>query len=91
MSVPRSSPARAPHRRSLRRDPPLYVLIDSDQLSAFDATTGNALYQQARLPQPYNFKVSPIGAEGKLYLATDDEDVVVVKMAILWRCWRRIR
>ena len=33
-----------------------------------------------RLPQPYNFKASPVGADGKLYLASEDEDVVVVRM-----------
>ncbi len=38
------------------------------------------IYQQARLPKPYNFKASPVGANGKLYLATEDEDVVVVQM-----------
>jgi outer membrane protein assembly factor BamB len=58
----------------------LYVLADSGQLSCFDATTGEPLYQQARLPKPYSFKASPVGANGKLYLASEDEDVVVVKM-----------
>jgi outer membrane protein assembly factor BamB len=58
----------------------LYVLADSGQLSCFNATTGEPLYQQARLPKPYSFKASPVGANGKLYLASEDEDVVVVKM-----------
>lgn len=31
-------------------------------------------------PKPYNFKASPVGANGKLYLATEEGDVVVVKM-----------
>ncbi len=58
----------------------LYVLTDSGQLSCLNATTGAPLYQQARLPKPYNFKASPVGASGKLYLASEDEDVVVVAM-----------
>jgi outer membrane protein assembly factor BamB len=58
----------------------LYVLTDSGQLSCFDAATGRPHYQQARLPQPYNFKASPVGANGKLYLASEEGDVVVVKM-----------
>jgi outer membrane protein assembly factor BamB len=58
----------------------LYVVSDSGLLSAFDAATGKPLYQQTRLPKPYSFKASPVGADGKLYLATEDEDVVVVKM-----------
>lgn len=58
----------------------LYVLTDSGMLSAFDAKTGKPHYQQMRLPKPYNFKSSPVGANGKLYLASENEDVVVVKM-----------
>jgi len=58
----------------------LYVLTDSGQLSNFNATTGKPLYLQTRLPQPYNFKASPVGANGKLYLATEDGDVVIVRM-----------
>jgi outer membrane protein assembly factor BamB len=49
-------------------------------LSAFNATTGEPYYAQTRLPKGYNLKASPIGANGKLYLATEDGDVVVVKM-----------
>jgi outer membrane protein assembly factor BamB len=49
-------------------------------LSAFNATTGETYYAQTRLPKGYNLKASPIGANGKLYLATEDGDVVVVKM-----------
>jgi outer membrane protein assembly factor BamB len=64
----------------LLHDGRLYVLTDSGQLSCFDAATGKPFYQQARLPKPYNFKASPVGANGKLYLATEEEDVVVVKM-----------
>ena len=53
---------------------------DSGLLSNFNATTGEPLYQQQRLPKPYNFKASPVGANGKLYLATEEGDVVVVRM-----------
>jgi outer membrane protein assembly factor BamB len=58
----------------------LYVLTDNGRLSCFDAATGRPHYEQARLPQPYNFKASPVGANGKLYLASEEGDVVVVKM-----------
>jgi outer membrane protein assembly factor BamB len=64
----------------LVHDGRLYVVNDSGQVSCFDATTGKPLYQQARLPKPYGFKASPVGANGKLYLATEDEDVVVLRM-----------
>jgi outer membrane protein assembly factor BamB len=49
-------------------------------LSCFNATTGEPYYHQVRLPKSYNFKASPVAANGKLYLATEDSDVVVVKM-----------
>jgi outer membrane protein assembly factor BamB len=58
----------------------LYFVTDSGMLSCFDALTGKPYYHQQRLPKPYNFKSSPVGANGKLYLATEDGDVVVVKM-----------
>jgi outer membrane protein assembly factor BamB len=58
----------------------LYVVTDSGMLSCFDAITGKPYYHQQRLPKPYNFKSSPVGVNGKLYLATEDGDVVVVKM-----------
>lgn len=58
----------------------LYVLTDSGLLSAFDAETGETHYQQQRLPNPYRLKASPVAAEGKLYIATETGDVVVVKM-----------
>ena len=35
---------------------------------------------QTRLPKPYNFKASPVGANGKLYLASEEGDVIVVRM-----------
>jgi outer membrane protein assembly factor BamB len=61
-------------------DGKLYVLTDSGMLSCFDAKTGKAFYQQQRLPKPYNFKASPVGVNGKLYLASEEGDAIVVKM-----------
>jgi outer membrane protein assembly factor BamB len=58
----------------------LYLLTDNGQLSALDAKTGQPFYQQQRLPKPYNFNSSPIAVNGRLYLASEDEDVIVVKM-----------
>lgn len=61
-------------------DNKLYVVTDNGTISAFNATTGAPHYAQARLPKTYNLKASPVGANGKLYLATEDGDVVVLKM-----------
>ncbi|MEK7406081.1 MAG: PQQ-binding-like beta-propeller repeat protein [Acidobacteriota bacterium] len=61
-------------------DNKLYFVSDNGLLSCLNALTGEPYYRQQRLPKPCNFKASPVGANGKLYLATEDGDVVVVKM-----------
>jgi outer membrane protein assembly factor BamB len=58
----------------------LYVVTDNGMVSAFNATTGEPYYAQTRLPKAANLKASMVGANGKLYLATEDGDVVVMKM-----------
>lgn len=57
-----------------------YTLSDNGLLSCFNATTGEPYYQQKRLPQADSFKASPIGANGKLYLASESGFVTVIKM-----------
>jgi outer membrane protein assembly factor BamB len=54
----------------------LYVLADNGVLSAYYAKTGENIYQQ-RLPT--SFSASPVAADGKLYLSSEDGDVFVVK------------
>jgi len=61
-------------------DDKLYTLTDNGMLSCYNSHTGAPYYQLKRLPKPYSFKSSPVGANGKLYLASEDGDVVVVKM-----------
>jgi outer membrane protein assembly factor BamB len=61
-------------------DDKLYTLTDTGMLSCYNARTGAPYYQMKRLPKPYSFKSSPIGANGKLYMASEDGDVLVVKM-----------
>lgn len=58
----------------------LYVVSDAGLVSALDADTGKPLWETRRLPKPYNFKASPVGASGKIYLATEEGDVVVLRM-----------
>ena len=60
-------------------DNQLYVLTDSGVLTNFEATTGDVHYRQ-RLPGPANFKASPVGVNGKLYLSSEEGQVFVVKM-----------
>jgi outer membrane protein assembly factor BamB len=61
-------------------DNKLYFVSDSGMLSCLNATTGEPYYTQQRLGKPYNFKAAPVAANGKLYLATEEGDVVVVRM-----------
>jgi outer membrane protein assembly factor BamB len=61
-------------------DNKLYVLTDNGMVSCYNARTGEPFYQQTRLPKAYSFKSSPVGANGKLYLASENEDVIVLKM-----------
>lgn len=48
-------------------------------LNVFDAATGTPRYVQQRLPKPYNFKASPLAVKDRVYLATEEGDVLVVK------------
>jgi len=53
-----------------------YVCADNGVLTAYDAKTGTMIYQQ-RLPS--SFSASPVATDGKLYLASEDGDVFVVR------------
>lgn len=64
----------------LLHDGRLYVVSDAGLVSCLDASTGRPLYEQRRLPQAYAFKASPVGANGRLYLATEEGDVVVLRL-----------
>jgi outer membrane protein assembly factor BamB len=61
-------------------DNKFYALTDNGMLSCFNATTGEPYYHQQRMPQPDNFKASPIAAGGNLYLASESGVVSVIKM-----------
>ena len=61
-------------------DNKLYVLTDSGMISCYNARSGEPYYHQVRLPKTYNFKASPVGANGKLYLASESDDVVVLRL-----------
>jgi outer membrane protein assembly factor BamB len=61
-------------------DNKLYVLTDSGMISCYNARTGEPYYHQQRLPKTYSFKSSLVGANGKLYLASENDDVIVLRM-----------
>ena len=56
----------------------LYTVNNNGVLSAYEAKTGNRLYQQ-RIEGGVSFTASPIAAAGKLYIASEDGDLFVVK------------
>src|SRR5262249_43710608 len=56
----------------------LYMVNNNGVLSAYEAKTGNRLYQQ-RIEGGVSFTASPVAASGKLYIGTEDGDVFVVK------------
>ena len=62
----------------LLHDGKLYVVSDAGLCQLSRRGDRQALCEQERLPKPYNFKASPVGADGKLYLATEEGDVVVL-------------
>ena len=56
----------------------LYTLSNNGVLTAYDAKTGNRIYQQ-RVGSGGSFVASPIAAAGKLYISSEDGDVYIVK------------
>jgi len=53
-----------------------YTCADNGVLTAYDAKTGTRIYQE-RLPS--SFSASPVAADGRLYLASEDGEVFVVR------------
>ena len=57
----------------------LYLLSNQGVLSAYDARTGERVYQERVAGKGGAFSASPVAADGKLYLAGEDGDVFVVQ------------
>ena len=56
----------------------LYALTDNGILSTYDPKAGERIYQQ-RVAGGSGFSASPVAANGRLYLSSEDGDVYVVK------------
>lgn len=76
----------APYNPSpLLWDQELYLVRDgglnagTSRLSLIDAATGAPRYLQERLPASYTIKASPVGARDRVYLVTEEGDVLVVR------------
>jgi outer membrane protein assembly factor BamB len=57
----------------------LYVLKNQGILTAWDVKTGQQLYEQRLSGVTSGFSASPVVADGKLYLPSEDGDVLVVR------------
>ena len=57
----------------------LYACTDNGILSAYEPNTGERIYQNRVSSGAAGFSASPIGAGGRIYLASEDGDLFVVK------------
>jgi hypothetical protein len=57
----------------------LYVCSNDGVLSAYDVRTGKRLYQERLGGTGGSFSASPVAADGKIYLTSEDGDIFVVK------------
>jgi hypothetical protein len=56
----------------------LYMINRSGLVTAIDTRTGKPHYMMQRLPGAYDFKASPTASKDKIYLATEQGDVLVL-------------
>lgn len=57
----------------------VYLLNDRGIMTALDARTGEIRYEGGRVPVPASFMASPIAANGRLLLTSEDGDTFVIK------------
>jgi outer membrane protein assembly factor BamB len=57
----------------------LYVCLNNGVLAAYDVKTGERAYQERLGGKGGAFSASPVAGDGKIYLASEDGDVFVVK------------
>jgi outer membrane protein assembly factor BamB len=57
----------------------LYILQGNGVVAAHDVRTGQRIYQERLVATGGSFSASPVAADGKLYFASEDGDMYVVK------------
>jgi len=57
----------------------IYVLLDQGFIACYEAKTGREVYPRRRIDVGANFSASPVAVDGKLYCASEDGDVFVIK------------
>jgi outer membrane protein assembly factor BamB len=56
----------------------LYVLANNGVFDAYEMETGKEIYRQRLEPVGSGFSASPVAADGRIYLTSEDGDVIVV-------------
>jgi outer membrane protein assembly factor BamB len=57
----------------------LYVLANQGIFDCYELSTGKEIYRQRLAHQGGGFSASPVAADGRIYLASEDGDIFVVK------------
>ncbi len=57
----------------------LYLVTDNGMLTCLDPKTGAVQYEGKRVPIPATFMASPVAADGKIFLTSEDGDTFVIK------------
>ena len=58
----------------------LYVLANQGLFDCYDLATGTEVYRQRIVPSGSGFSASPVAADGRIYLPSEDGDIFVVKV-----------
>jgi len=56
----------------------LYVLANNGVFDAYEIETGKEIYRQRLEPVGSGFSASPVAADGKIYLTSEDGDVIIL-------------
>ena len=57
----------------------LYVLANQGILDCYERRTGKEIYSQRIAHQGGGFSASPVAADGRIYLSSEDGDMFVIK------------
>ena len=56
----------------------LYVITNSGVFDAYDVQTGAEIYRKRAEPTGNGFSASPVAADGRIYLSSEDGDIIVI-------------
>ena len=56
----------------------LYVIANNGVFDAYDPKTGEEIYRKRAEPVGSGFSASPVAADGRIYLSSEDGDIIVV-------------